>query len=96
MRAILAKAMQAADDYVVSVDYVDSKGMVTRRIVSPIRFLPGNRFLALCLCREEPRQFYLERCHNVKLCRASDFVMPVPVFTVDSNLMSTGVLAGAS
>ena len=82
MKAVLAKAMQAADDYVVSLDYFDSKGVLTRRIVSPIRFLPGNRFLALCLCREEPRQFYLNRCHNIKLCRASDFVMPVPVFEV--------------
>lgn len=81
MRIILSNAMQAADDYVVSLDYVDSQGVVTRRIVSPIRFLGSNRFLGLCLCREEPRQFYLDRCHNVRLCRASDFVMPVPVMT---------------
>ncbi len=68
MRAVLAKAMQAADDYVISLDYLDSKGVLSRRIVSPIRFLAGDRLLALCLCREEPRQFYLNRCYNVKLC----------------------------
>ncbi len=82
MRTILAKAMQNADEWVVSLDYVDSEGNVTRRIVSPIRFLAANRFLGLCLCREEPRQFYLDRCHNIRLCRASDFVMPVPVMTL--------------
>jgi predicted DNA-binding transcriptional regulator YafY len=81
MRTILFKAMQAADEYVISLDYVDNQGVVTRRIVSPIRFLAPNRFLGLCLCREEPRQFYMDRCHNVRLCRAADFVMPVPVMT---------------
>ncbi len=88
MKTILAKAMQAADDYVVSIDYVDSKGVVTRRIVSPIRFLGSDRFLALCLCREEPRQFYLNRCLNVRLCRSSDFVMPVPVYTVTPTMVA--------
>jgi hypothetical protein len=82
MQSILAKAMQAPDDLVVSLEYVDSKGQATRRIVSPIRFLGGNRFLGLCLCREEPRQFAMDRCHNVRLCRACDFVMPVPVMPV--------------
>jgi predicted DNA-binding transcriptional regulator YafY len=82
MLSILTKAMQAPDDLVVSLDYVDSQGVSTRRIVSPIRFLGGNRFLGLCLCREEPRQFYLNRCSNVRLCRAADLVMPVPVFTI--------------
>lgn len=91
MKAVLAKAMQAADDYVVSLDYLDNKGLLTRRIVSPVRFLPGNRFLALCLCREEPRQFYLNRCHNVKLCRASDFVMPVPMLVVDTAALAAAV-----
>ena len=91
MKAILAKAMQAADDYVVSLDYLDSKGVLTRRIVSPIRFLPGDRLLALCLCREEPRQFYLNRCHNVKLCLATDFVMPVPMFAVQPMAMPVAV-----
>ena len=82
MRNILLMAMHSPDDYVVSLEYLDSKGAATRRIVSPIRFLPGGRFLGLCLCREEPRQFYMNRCRNVKLCRASDFVMPVPVTVI--------------
>ena len=82
MHTLLTKAMQAPDDLVVSLDYVDSKGVTTRRIVSPIRFLSGDRFLGLCLCREEPRQFYMNRCNNVRLCRAADYVMPVPVMNL--------------
>ncbi len=90
MHRCLSIAMQASDDYVVSLEYVDSKGGVTRRVVSPIRFLSGGRFLGLCLCREEPRQFYMNRCRNVKLCRASDFVMPVPVVVVSDTPASVG------
>jgi hypothetical protein len=33
--------------------------------------------LALCLSREEPRQFYLDRCSNVRVDLANHYVMPV-------------------
>jgi hypothetical protein len=39
--------------------------------------LGKDRFLALCLSREAPRQFYLERCQNVQVARATEFLMPV-------------------
>lgn len=89
MHSVLTKAMHACDDFVVSMDYVDSKGIATRRIISPIRFLPGNRILGLCLCREEPRQFYLNRCQNVQLRRASEYVMPVPMNPVPMHYASS-------
>lgn len=79
MRQILRRAMQQPDDLVILLDYTDSKGNESRRVVSPIRFLARDRFLALCLCREEPRQFHLERCRNAKLGRASDVMMPMPM-----------------
>ena len=79
MRQILRRAMQQPDDLVVMLDYTDSKGVESRRVISPIRFLARDRFLALCLCREEPRQFHLERCRNARLGLASDVVMPVPM-----------------
>jgi predicted DNA-binding transcriptional regulator YafY len=77
MRQLIHRAMHQSDDLVVTFDYTDVKGVATHRVVSPIRFLGPNRFLALCLSREEPRQFYLERCRNVRLARATDFLMPV-------------------
>ena len=79
MRPLIQRAMRQADDLVLVFNYRDSKGAVTRRVVSPVRFLAGDRFLALCLSREEPRQFYLNRCENMRLDWASNFVMPVPL-----------------
>jgi predicted DNA-binding transcriptional regulator YafY len=79
MRQLIQRALRQADDLVLVFDYCDSKGAVTRRVVSPVRFLAGGRFLALCLSREEPRQFYLSRCQNMQLDWAANFVMPVPL-----------------
>jgi predicted DNA-binding transcriptional regulator YafY len=78
-KRLIATAIQRSDDLVISLDYQDSKGQVTQRVVSPIRFVAADRFLALCLCRCEPRQFQLERCSNLKLRNAAEFVMPVPM-----------------
>ena len=77
MRQIIFRAMHQSDDLVVTFEYTDAKGATTHRVVSPIRFLGQDRFLALCLSREEPRQFYLERCQNMRLAPAAEFVMPV-------------------
>jgi predicted DNA-binding transcriptional regulator YafY len=75
--------MQRAEDWVVVFDYTDSQGITRRRVASPIRWLSRDRFLALCLCREEPRQFYLNRCRNVRLDASSQYVMPVELGMVD-------------
>jgi predicted DNA-binding transcriptional regulator YafY len=77
MRHLINRAMHQSDDLVVTFEYCDAKGATTHRVVSPIRFLGKDRFLALCLSREEPRQFCLDRCQNVRLARAADFLMPV-------------------
>jgi len=77
MRQFIYRAMHQSDDLVVEFDYTDAKGIATHRVVSPIRFLSRDRFLGLCLSREEPRQFCLDRCRNVRLAAAADFLMPV-------------------
>lgn len=74
---LISTAMQCPDDLVVTLDYVDSKGKRTRRVVSPIRFVGSGSFLGLCLCRCEPRRFQIERCSKLELGRAIDYVMPV-------------------
>lgn len=79
MRQLICRAMHQPDDLVVTFEYCDAKGVTTRRVVSPIRFLGQDRFLALCLSREEPRQFYVERCQNVRLAPAASFLMPVEI-----------------
>lgn len=81
MRKMIFRAIQQSDDLVVVFDYVDAKGIVTRRVASPIRFLGTDRFLALCLCREEPRQFHLSQCRNLRLDSAANYLMPVELVT---------------
>ena len=84
MNAILQHAMHDPDRLVVELDYIDSKGISTHRVISPIRFLAGGRFLGFCLCREEPRQFHLNRCSNVSLHRAENYLMPLAMGTAGS------------
>ncbi len=77
MRQMIYRAMHQPDDLVIEFDYCDSKGVSTHRVVSPIRFLGADRFLGLCLSREEPRQFHVARCGNAKVELAANFLMPV-------------------
>jgi hypothetical protein len=73
----IQKSIQNYDDLVVTFRYVDSKGNWTQRVVSPIRWIGSGKFLGLCLSREEPRQFVMDRCQQLELKPAWDYVMPV-------------------
>ena len=83
MRNVLRRAMMDSETFVIEMVYSDSKGKRTRRVVSPIRFVGDDRFLGLCLCREEPRQFYLGRCEDVRLIPAAEVIMPMPMISMD-------------
>ena len=87
MRQLIHRAMHQSDDLAVTFDYCGAKGATTHRVVSPIRFQGNERFLALCLSREEPRQFYLDRRQNVGLARTADFLMPVAMAGQSSRLI---------
>lgn len=77
----LRQAMTHHDRWVVRCEYTDQAGNTTIRIISPIRLAgPGpDRVVALCLGREEPRQFVLSRMSTVELVLASSVQMPEPV-----------------
>ena len=83
-KRLIYRAMCQQDDLVLVFDYVDSKGLKSRRIVSPVRFLGSDRFLGLCLSREEPRQFQLSRCSQVRIDQANNYVMPVVMEVVET------------
>ena len=86
LRKLISIAMRAQDDFVVRFVYRDRSGRKTRRIVSPIRFIghgENESFSALCLCREEVRQFVLAKCSEPVLVRAWEVIMPVEIETVD-------------
>ncbi len=80
--ALVSRVMQQSDDLVIVLEYAGKDGSITRRVVSPIRFVGADRFLALCLSREEPRQFYLSNCRNVRVDLAANYTMPVELLSV--------------
>jgi len=77
LNPLLARVMQQSDDLVIVFDYCDARGARSTRVVSPYRFLGDTHFLGLCLSREEPRQFQISRCKNVRVDLAMNYVMPV-------------------
>lgn len=79
MLKMIRKAMHCPEDFVLELSYRDSKGCLTRRTISPIKYVCEDYILALCLCREEPRQFCLKRCSNIALKNANEVLMPVPM-----------------
>ena len=79
---LVSRVMQQIDDLVIVLEYSGKDGSVTRRVVSPIRFVGTDRFLALCLSREEPRQFVLSQCRNVRVDLAARYTMPVEMLTL--------------
>ena len=81
-RHLITIAMQDADRWVLKFEYTDKKGVRTIRYVSPIRFESGERFLGLCLCREEPRRFEIDRCDNLVVLPAAEILMPMQLAVV--------------
>lgn len=76
-RVAINRAMQNPDEHSAEIEYRDQWGSVTKRIVSPIRWLDkGHSFLALCTGREEPRRFETHRVLSAKLINSADVMMP--------------------
>lgn len=86
MYQLIHIAMQNPDEWVLQLDYRDKKGNTTHRTISPIRYAAKNRLLALCLCREAPRQFQLDQCSNLRLEPATNVLMPVPMGLEDRSV----------
>lgn len=72
-------AMWSPETLAVELTYYDREGTQTTRTVSPIRWLGRGRFLALCLGREHPRQFRLDRCVGVRSVPAEQVFAPVEI-----------------
>jgi predicted DNA-binding transcriptional regulator YafY len=75
----LTRALRDPDNFVLRITYKDRAGSVTERMVSPIRMVDSRTMLALCLCRESPRRFDLDRCSDLELVEAHDVLMPCPI-----------------
>jgi predicted DNA-binding transcriptional regulator YafY len=75
----LSRALRDPDHFVLRITYKDRAGEITERMVSPIRMVGSRTMLALCLCRESPRRFDLDRCSDLELVEAHDVLMPYPI-----------------
>lgn len=84
-RIAINKAMTAPDDLVVRIRYTDKAGVTTERLISPIKYLPNDSILALCLCRETPRRFELAKCSHIELVAAHKVLMPAEIVVVSES-----------
>ncbi|MCR9295438.1 MAG: hypothetical protein NXI32_22195 [bacterium] len=83
IKRAVAMAMQASDDWALEILYRGKDGALTKRAVSPIRFQGQDRFLGLCLCREEPRWFLFDQIEDAMLVHTSDLLMPVEIVEIE-------------
>ena len=81
---ILKQAMVCPDDYAVRLRYRSKSGELTERVVSPIKMTDSRSLLALCLCRENPRRFELDRCSHLELVPAHEVLMPMEMRVLEA------------
>lgn len=82
--SILQQAMCAPDDFAVKLRYRSKDGELTERVVSPIKMTDSRSLLALCLCRENPRRFELNRCSHIELIPAHEVLMPMELKVLEA------------
>lgn len=75
-QALLNVAMEAPEQFVAAIKYLDSRGNVTERIVSPIRYLTPRLVSVYCLGREAPRSLRISGMLQVRLKITSDVLAP--------------------
>lgn len=78
-RNLLAKAMAMPESFAIEMVYEDSKGKVTKRTISPTKFIGHDLVAGLCLSRQEPRTFKVAKCFEVALIDAANVLAPVPI-----------------
>jgi predicted DNA-binding transcriptional regulator YafY len=81
-RRLILLSARESDSFALSIDYRDDAGIVTRRVVAPIRLDGPDHFLAYCLCRNEPRTFRLDSVCDMWLIHACDVLAPVEIVTL--------------
>ena len=77
-RINISRATEDPDRWAIRITYNRSDNTTTSRIVSPVRYYKGN-LQALCLGREQMRNFSLGRILSVELVAAHECLMPEPI-----------------
>lgn len=73
------------EQFVLQVTYLDSKGNVTDRVLSPTSFVDQDTIKAYCLGRLGVRTFKLDRIIRIRLRHASDVLAPEAVEVIVSH-----------
>ena len=74
----ISRATEDPDRWAIRITYTCSDNKTTSRIVSPVRYYKAN-LQALCLGREQMRNFALSRIVSVELVSSHDCLMPEPI-----------------
>lgn len=81
-RQKLSRAMRDPDHWVCRIVYQDRDDKFTSRLISPVRFTANDRcVLALCIGRQENRQFLVSRIKSVAMVNAAEVLMGAEVVT---------------
>lgn len=78
-RRLLEIAMDLPDVFAAEIQYADSKGQLTRRTISPIKYKDGL-IVALCLSRDALRTFKPSRVKAVRLVFSHMVFTPAPIY----------------
>ena len=82
MKKQIQVAIQDPERYSLHFIYI-SNNKVSIRAVSPYGWQGGNRFIGLCLSRQDPRSFCLDQILKLSLVRSSEIRMPFPLTEVE-------------
>jgi hypothetical protein len=76
VRQILSRSIRDSDNWACRILYRDAGGIETVRTISPVRFTNNDRtVLALCIGRQENRQFSIRNIVDIQLVDASTVLM---------------------
>lgn len=74
------------DRFACKIRYRDESGKRTDRFISPIR-VRGTIVRALCLGRQEVRQFKIGNIEAIRLVNSSSVLMPAPIIELPSHVV---------
>lgn len=78
MRSQIQKAIRNPEKYTLHFIYV-ANDRVSIRAVSPYYWQGGDRFVGLCLSRQNHRCFRLDQIHKLTVVESSELTMPYPI-----------------
>ena len=82
---MLLIAMAQPELFVAQITYLDARGTVTDRVVSPVLYLTEDVLRAYCLGREAVRSFRSKRILRVRLKLSADCLCPEALATLVSH-----------